>query len=224
MAKQEADRDATRGSLLHQFDLELREVRNFLEISLAVSSNPRARVSTNFSRQKRTNRAVGIFQALPAACIAQTSRHDALLARTSCAHDVLDAAIQHKCNNLYPPPYAGNHSLTQSVKRVAKRAADARLPSDVLREVMQACSASRKNAMRRAKAAGYQSRAREASRSDTNQKKGGRGAGRGGTPVPSTGIPLLEHFVLEFEEVVSNVEGIEVPVRQSLVIAARVLA
>lgn len=29
MAGQEADREATRGSLLHQFDLELREVRPF---------------------------------------------------------------------------------------------------------------------------------------------------------------------------------------------------
>lgn len=118
-------------------------------------------------------------------------------------------------------------SRAQSVKRVAKRAADAKLSSEVLREMMQACSTSRKNAMRRAKAAGNQSRAREADRSDASSlavirnKEGGGGAGGGMPFVFPACLPHIEQFVLEFEEAVGNVEGMEAPVRQSLVAAAR---
>eukprot|EP00752_Nemacystus_decipiens_P003553 g3278.t1 len=58
--------------------------------------------------------------------------------------------------------------LRESAKRVAKGASDARLSSDLLRKVMQACSSSRKIAMRRAKAAGNQNGARQAGPSDAS--------------------------------------------------------
>lgn len=129
--------------------------------------------------------------------------------------------------NLIPPvPTPAHWTLSsQSVKRVAERAADIRLSRDVLRRVMHACSASRKHVMRRAKAAGNQSSAREAIRSNAslaaNQDGGGGDAGGGGSPLFSPRLLHLEHFVLELDEAVGNVEGIDMSVRQRLVSAAR---
>ena len=117
----------------------------------------------------------------------------------------------------------------QSAKRVAKKAADARLSSDVLREVMQACSMARKNVMRRAKAADAERRAREAGRGETSilaaeRDREGDGSEGDGRPVSTPEFSHSEQFVLEFEGALGNVEGVEVPVRQSLVTAARVRA
>lgn len=83
--------------------------------------------------------------------------------------------------------------------------------------------------MRRAKAADAERRAREAGRGETSilaaeRDREGDGSEGDGRPVSTPEFSHSEQFVLEFEGALGNVEGVEVPVRQSLVTAARVRA
>lgn len=199
-SEQEADRETTRGNLLHQVDLELREVRR--DDSLAAPFwTPRQGRPHSF----RKYCAFGVDALFPAhKRIARSMFWTRPYTMSFC------------CS---PAPVRWT-SLAQAVKRVAERAADAGLASDVLREVMQACAMSRKNVLCGAKAAG--------NRSDASSFAGNRqcgecdGAGSDGYPVFPPHLQMLEHFVLEFEKVVGNVEGVEkTPLVQSLVAAAR---
>lgn len=170
-----------------------------------------------------------IYSNTPMACLAFPR------ARSSrrCVASSLTRSVQ--------PPNSQQRSISQAVKRVAKAAASAGLTRDVHQQVMSACTASRKIAIRGARQGGTQSRAglpHQHTAGGTATSKYRDGGVREGVQDDAESVcdiakvvrarcPLVscpshvERFIREFGKALCNIDGLDVPSREVLVAVVR---